>query len=48
MHLHYYLFYNCTKLKSIDVSSFKTSNVVDMGWVFYGCEELEYIDISNF
>ena len=35
-------------LTSIDVSSFDTSNVINMGYMFDGCYDLISIDISNF
>ena len=42
------LFYNCSTLTSIDVSSFDTSIVTDMKWLFYGCSNLLSINVSNF
>lgn len=35
-------------LKSLDVSSFNTTNCVNMRSMFNGCRALEHIDISNF
>ena len=32
----------------MDLSSFDTSNVEDMGWMFYGCENLTSLDLSKF
>lgn len=43
-----YMFYGCSKLKSIDVSHFDTKNVEKMGYMFQNCTSLESIDISNF
>ena len=42
------MFSNCAKLKSIDLSSFDTSQVVDMMQMFYGCKSLTTLDLSNF
>ena len=42
------MFFSCTNLKNLDVSSFNTSKVEDMGWMFYGCENLTELDLSNF
>ena len=42
------VFEGCNKLKSIDVSSFDTSNVNSMVDMFNGCSELTELDISNF
>ena len=38
----------CSNLKSLDLSSFRTSNVSFMNMIFQGCSNLEYLDISNF
>jgi len=43
-----YMFYGCSKLKSIDVSHFETVNVEKMGYMFQNCSSLESIDISGF
>ncbi len=42
------MFFNCSKLRNVDVSGFKTSNVVSMNSMFYGCNNLENIDLSGF
>ena len=43
------LFYNCTKLTSIDVSTFSTSNVETMDAMFNNCENLRTLTgLSNF
>jgi len=34
------MFYNCSKLTTLDLSSFDTSNVTDMNHMFYNCSEL--------
>ena len=41
------MFFNCTKLASLDVSNFDTSNVADMSWVFAICSSLTSLDLSN-
>lgn len=41
------MFAACHSLESINVSSFKTSNVEDMNAMFSGCWNLKSIDVSN-
>ena len=43
-----FMFYNCSKMIKIDLSSFDTINVVDMRSMFGYCTELENIDLSLF
>ena len=43
-----YMFNGCSSLKSIDLSSFNTTNVKDMSWMFAECSSLESIDLSSF
>ncbi len=43
-----YLFNNCTKLKTIDLSNFNTSNVKNMWGVFMNCTSVEDLDVSTF
>ena len=43
-----YMFWNCTSLKSIDLSKFNTSNVTNMGYMFFYCSSLKSIDLSSF
>jgi len=43
-----YMFYECTSLKSIDLSSFNITNVNDMNNMFCRCSSLESIDLSSF
>lgn len=38
-----FMFYNCKKLKSLDLSNFKTSNVTDMDYMFVNCTSLTSI-----
>ena len=42
------MFYNCSKLISIDLSKFNTSKVDNMERMFTNCINLKYLDISNF
>ena len=42
------MFYYRTKLTSLDLSNFDTSNVKDMGSMFFGCNALTKLDLSNF
>ena len=42
------MFRECSSLKSIDLSSFNTSNVNDMSGMFYNCSSLKSIDLSSF
>lgn len=42
------MFFNCTGLKSLDLSTFKTNNVTTMNEMFYNCSSLEYLDVSSF
>jgi uncharacterized repeat protein (TIGR02543 family) len=43
-----YLFYNCSSLKTLDLSSFDTSQVNDMEYLFYNCSSLKTLDLSSF
>ena len=43
-----YMFYLCTKLKSIDTSQWETSNVTDMFGTFRMCQSIEKLNLSNF
>ena len=42
------MFYECSKLSSIDVSKFDTHEVLCMKSMFYGCEKLSKLDLSSF
>ena len=42
-----YMFYLCTKLKSIDTSQWDTSNVTNMFGTFRMCQSIESFDLSN-
>ena len=43
-----HMFYNCSSLTSLDVSSFNTANVTEMQYMFWGCSKLTSLDVSNF
>ena len=43
-----HMFYNCTRLTSLDVSGFDTSNVTSMQSMFSGCSSLTSLDVSGF
>ena len=42
------MFFNCTKLENLDLSSFDTSKVTDMSFMFRECSGLTSLDLSNF
>ena len=42
------MFWGCNALRSIDVSSFDTSKVTDMGYMFAGCWNVSSLEITNF
>ena len=44
----YSMFYNCSSLTSLDVSSFDTKNVTDMSGMFANCSSLTSLDVTNF
>ena len=41
------MFYNCKNIKKIDLSKFKTKNVINMNNMFYNCTNLIDINISK-
>ena len=43
-----YMFYGCSSLTSLDLSSFNTSNVTKMYRMFYNCSALTSVDLSSF
>ena len=43
-----YMFNNCSKLSSLDVSKFNTANVTNMSYMFYSCSALLSLDVTNF
>ena len=42
-----FMFYDCSFLKSIDLSSFNTNNINNMSYMFNGCYSLKSIDLSS-
>lgn len=42
------MFYFCTNLTSLDLSSFNTANVTNMSQMFYWCLHLTNLDLSSF
>ena len=42
------MFKGCSKLASLDVPKWNTSQVTDMSWMFNGCSKLTSLDLSNF
>ena len=42
------MFYYCSSLKTLNLSSFNTSNVTDMSKMFNECSSLEELNISYF
>ena len=43
-----YMFGNCGKLQSIDLSSFNTANITAMDGMFSGCKSITSLDLSSF
>ena len=43
-----YMFYNCRKLSSLDLSKINTENVTDMSYMFSCCWGLSSLDLSKF
>ena len=42
------MFENCTSIKTLDLSSFNTENIVNMSRMFYSCTSLNSLDLSSF
>jgi surface protein len=42
------MFYGCTSLTELDLSSFNTSEVTNMNYMFYNCKVLPSVDVSGF
>ncbi len=42
------MFYGCSNLTTLDLSSFDTSKVTDMSYMFCDCSSLNTLDLSNF
>ena len=43
-----YMFNNCSKLTSLDVTKFNTANVTNMSYMFYSCNALTSLDVTKF
>lgn len=43
-----YMFYQCSKLTTLDLSNFNTSNVTNMNSMFLGCKSLTTLDLTSF
>ena len=43
-----YMFFNCNKLTSLNLSNFNTNNVKDMSRMFSCCSSLTSLNLSNF
>ena len=43
-----FMFDGCVNLKTVDLTSFDTSNVTVMDAMFQGCKSLEKVDLSSF
>ena len=41
------MFYNCINLKSLDLSSFRTTSLGNINSLFSGCNSLTFLDLSN-
>jgi surface protein len=41
------IFSGCSKLTTIDLSSFDTKNITDMNDIIFGCSNLKKIKINN-
>ena len=42
------MFYNCSSLKSLNLSNFNTDNITDMNNMFCACSSLIELNLSNF
>lgn len=42
------MFYGCSKITTLDLSTYNTNNVVSISRMFYGCRALSSIDLSSF
>ena len=43
-----FMFYNCSSLQSINLSSLNSSNIINMSHMFSGCSSLQSINLSSF
>ena len=42
------MFFECYKLKTLDISGFDTTNITNMSFMFRACESLKSLDLSSF
>ena len=42
------MFQGCKELEYLDLSNFKTENVIDMSYMFNECNKLKYLNLLNF
>ena len=42
------MFYKCSSLISLDLSSFETENVISISYMFNSCTSLSELNLSNF
>ena len=42
------MFYGCSSLETLDLSSFDISKVSHLHYMFNDCSSLKYLDLSNF
>ena len=42
------MFFGCSSLIKLNLSSFNTNNVANMDRMFYGCSSLKELNLSNF
>ena len=43
-----FMFYDCSNITTIDLSSFDTKNVTNMSYMFSGCDNITNLDLSSF
>ncbi len=44
----HFMFYNCLKLTSLDVTHFNTTKVTNMSYMFFNCSSLTSLDVTHF
>ena len=42
------MFWSCQNLTSLDLSTFNTSNVMNMEYMFYDCQNIRALDLTHF
>ena len=42
------IFYDCNSLTNLNLSDFKTKNVIDISYMFYDCNSLTNLNLANF